>query len=97
MIKHEKKEHVGLMKSIGYPKHIDSIIYNNKCKKLQSGYGFPEQDLRSMVAGSNFTNKSCGFNVPTQPQNLNLKSATETMLKIDEIVVHECVVKYGII
>jgi len=102
MIKHEKGE-FELMNSIGYPKHIAWIIYNDKCRKL-----------RSMVAVSIFTNKTCEFfsqpkpKPQPKPQHLNLKSATETvrsetetetetMLKIDEIVMHECVVKYGII
>gem|GEM_PF-6887740 len=69
MIKHEKGE-FGFMNSIGYPKHIAWIIYNDKCRKL-----------RSMVAVSIFTNKTCEFfsQPKPKPQHLNLKSATETV------------------
>jgi|GEM_PF-4976319 len=48
-------------------------------KKLRSGCGFPEQDLRSMVAVGNSTNKTCEFFSQPQPQNLNLKSETATI------------------
>jgi hypothetical protein len=48
-------------------------------KYTNSGFDLHEQNLRSEVAILNFTNKSFDFSVPTQPQNLNLKSATATM------------------
>jgi hypothetical protein len=70
---------VAIVLYVDYSERSQNHILNISKFKLLSGFDLHEQDLRSMVAVGNFTNKSFDFSVPTQPQNLNLKSATETM------------------